>query len=264
MVIIKTAYNNTYPKGGYRVFKDSFVFNKIFVLLIMFCGKSPAIRVAAERYRQPMTTMLTRTLLSLIWLTSVQIFCVSATYGQVSQDDTTILLKAFRHVTTQRKIVYVDTVSAYNDSNGQLLKTIQNGTISDKINGNSLTLTKAEQNHILTQLGQQTVWSDNLFPNSKLIDTDSMWSFLIQMNAQLSLSLNQAVFQKDTLTIKNLRYERPYIFAFAKPIYIRDKTVCLIAFGAMCGGECGETETSFYKKENNKWTKWIIVSAGVF
>ena len=217
-----------------------------------------------RRYRQPMTTVQTRTFVILIWLTSVQLFGVGATYGQVSQDDTTILLKAFRQVTKQGQIVYVDTVSAYNDSQGRLLKTIQNGSISDKRNGNSLALTKAEQDHILTQLGQQTVWSDNLFPNSKRIDADSMWAFLRQMNAQRALSLNQAALQKDTVTIKHLRYDYLYVFTFAKPIYIRDNTLCLIAFGAMCGGECGQTETSFYKKENNEWTKWIIVSAGDF
>lgn len=211
-----------------------------------------------------MTAVLTRTFVMLLWLTSVQLFCVGETYGQISQDDTTILLKAFRHVTTQRQIVYVDTVSTYKDSQDQLFKTIKNSSISDKRSGNTLTLSKAEQDLILTQLRQQTVWSDNLFSNSKRIDADSMWTFLRQMNAQRVLSLNQAALQKDTMTIKNLRYDYPYVFTFAKPIYIRDNTVCLISFGAMCGDNCGQTEPSFYKKENNEWIKWIIVSAGDF
>jgi len=49
--------NSTYPKGG--VFpirrdklcaKHSFVVNQTLVFQIKFCGKSPAIRVAANRY----------------------------------------------------------------------------------------------------------------------------------------------------------------------------------------------------------------------
>ena len=211
-----------------------------------------------------MTTIGTRTFVILIWLISVQLFCIYKTYGQVSQDDTTILLKAFRQVTWQRPIIYVDIVNANSSVPERLREVFQKGTITDKRKGNFITLTKTEQDYLLSQLGQQTVWSDNLFSNSKRIDTDSMWTYLRQMNAQRTLSINQAALKNDTVLIKKLKYDYPYVFTFAKPIYIRNNTVCLIAFGAMCGGECGQTETSFYKKENNEWTKWIIVSSGDF
>ena len=42
--------NSTYPKGGVLCSKDTFVVIGTFVLLINFCGKSPALRVAAKRY----------------------------------------------------------------------------------------------------------------------------------------------------------------------------------------------------------------------
>ena len=45
-----TAHNSTYPKGGVLCFKDSFVVSGTFVFQIKFCGKSPALRVAAKRY----------------------------------------------------------------------------------------------------------------------------------------------------------------------------------------------------------------------
>jgi hypothetical protein len=45
-----TAYNSTYPKGGVSYSKDSFVVNQTLVFQIKFCGKSPALRVAAKRY----------------------------------------------------------------------------------------------------------------------------------------------------------------------------------------------------------------------
>ncbi len=47
----KTAtHNSTYPKGGVSCSKDSFVVNQTLVFQIKFCGKSPALRVAAKRY----------------------------------------------------------------------------------------------------------------------------------------------------------------------------------------------------------------------
>jgi hypothetical protein len=47
------THNSTYPKGGVSCSKDSFVVNQTLVFQIKFCGKSPALRVAAKRYRQP-------------------------------------------------------------------------------------------------------------------------------------------------------------------------------------------------------------------
>jgi hypothetical protein len=47
---IKTTHNSTYPKGGVSCSKDSSVVNETSVFQIKFCGKSPALRVAAKRY----------------------------------------------------------------------------------------------------------------------------------------------------------------------------------------------------------------------
>ena len=44
-----TPYNSTYPKGGVSYSKDKFVVNQTLVFQIKFCGKSPALRVAAKR-----------------------------------------------------------------------------------------------------------------------------------------------------------------------------------------------------------------------
>ena len=49
---ISPAHNSTYPKGGVSCSKDSLVVNQTFVFQIKFCGKSPALRVAAKRYKQ--------------------------------------------------------------------------------------------------------------------------------------------------------------------------------------------------------------------
>ncbi|MCU0393890.1 MAG: hypothetical protein MUE81_22495 [Thermoflexibacter sp.] len=41
--------NSTYPKGGVSCSKDSFVVNQTLIFQIKFCGKNPALRVAAKR-----------------------------------------------------------------------------------------------------------------------------------------------------------------------------------------------------------------------
>ena len=46
------APNSTYPKGGVSCSTDSFVVNQTLVFQIKFCGKSPALRVAAKRCKQ--------------------------------------------------------------------------------------------------------------------------------------------------------------------------------------------------------------------
>jgi hypothetical protein len=43
------APNSTYPKGGVSCYKDSFVVKQTLAFQIKFCGKSPALRVAAKR-----------------------------------------------------------------------------------------------------------------------------------------------------------------------------------------------------------------------
>lgn len=48
---VRTA-NSTNLKGGVSCSKDSFVVNQTLVFQIKFCGKSPALRVAANRYQQ--------------------------------------------------------------------------------------------------------------------------------------------------------------------------------------------------------------------
>ena len=45
------SHNSTYPKGGASCSADTFVGIKSSVLRMKFCGKSPALRVAAKRYK---------------------------------------------------------------------------------------------------------------------------------------------------------------------------------------------------------------------
>jgi len=46
----RASANSTYPKGGVLCSADTFVQAESSVLRMKFCGKSPALRVAAKRY----------------------------------------------------------------------------------------------------------------------------------------------------------------------------------------------------------------------
>ena len=46
---ILAAANSTFAKGGILCSPDAFVVNQTLVIQITFCGKSPALRVAANR-----------------------------------------------------------------------------------------------------------------------------------------------------------------------------------------------------------------------
>jgi hypothetical protein len=45
----RATADSTYPKGGVSFPFDSFMVNETFVYQMKFCGKSPALRVAAKR-----------------------------------------------------------------------------------------------------------------------------------------------------------------------------------------------------------------------
>jgi len=52
----RASGNSTYPKGGVSCSKDTFVQAESSVLRMKFSGKSPALRVAANRWRQAVMT----------------------------------------------------------------------------------------------------------------------------------------------------------------------------------------------------------------
>lgn len=187
------------------------------------------------------------------------------TFGQISKDDNAILNNIFKQVTINEFIVYVDTVNNTDFAAHYRLKDIINkGVITDRKQEKTIILTKKEKKYLLLQLCEPTVWADSLFPNSKRIQSNEMWTYLSQENNKRREAINQAYLEKDTLKIKKLRYDYTFVFSLLRPIYIRNNTVCLTSYSAMCGVDCGRTEISFYKKENNEWTKWIIISAGDF
>ena len=62
--------------------------------------------------------------------------------------------------------------------------------------------------------------------------------------------------------VKN--YQKPNVFKLSKPIYLRDRSFCLIYISSVCGNPCGFDELCFYKIENNTWIKWVAVNSNQY
>lgn len=112
----------------------------------------------------------------------------------------------------------------------------------DKRNKDKLYLTSGEIKYLKQRLDSDNSqqWLEDLFINSKRITNDSVRSFLIEDR------------NRDLYLLSN-------------PIFIRENTIALFYVAHLCcGGIYGPVDLSFYRKEGNKWLKWICVDGGAF
>jgi hypothetical protein len=131
---------------------------------------------------------------------------------------------------------------------------------------NTIVLTRQEKKYLWEQFESfnKPYWTENLFSNSRLVKADSLMAFIRKANSDYSESLNNpnnSGYDKANM-MKN--YQRPNVFQFSKPVYLRNNSICLIFLSYSCGDPCGRDELCFYKKEKDNWTKWIVVSSKEF
>jgi hypothetical protein len=182
-------------------------------------------------------------------------------YGQSYENDT-IILKSAMLQRQSNNIVYLDTSVGWTRIKKNLHHRAFRG-ITMPTKQNKLRLTKSEYKYLLQQVKkyENYVWDSNLFNNSKRISADSMWTYLDNEKRVFSKIRENAIMNKDTLTLRKLRYPL-WVYGFSKPIYFRNNNICLLYYVAMCGNPCGHDAVCFYKKEDNKWTKWIEIDGG--
>src|SRR5690554_2369369 len=132
------------------------------------------------------------------------------------------------------------------------LKVLNTDTIG-KLYNNWIILTDSEKNKIVSHIlsNSNHIWDDELIPNSKVIEIDSIWSIINEFKSEpwSKLAWNN-----------NLRTS---VFVFSKPCFIRNESIALVGFADICGAECGVVEVSFYGFQNNKWIKLKQFSGGV-
>lgn len=188
---------------------------------------------------------------------------ISNSYGQINRDDTAVL----RTFLESRPIVYVDTVDgSINDLTYRLNIMLAKAAITDirTNNRNKLILTKTEKAYLRANVGKKTVWSNDLFPGGKCITSDTVMPYLRIERMKARVKTENALADKDSAIVREISANKAYVFYFTKPIYFRNKTLCFITCVALCGSNCGHSQTCFLKKDNDEWHKWIIIESGEF
>ena len=115
----------------------------------------------------------------------------------------------------------------------------------------SFEISKKEHRYILSQLELQRTkfWTENLFSNSEIIQTDSAWAVLNKMRE---------------IEESKIFPQTKRIWKFIKPIVFRNGTCALVYYHNFCGKNCGFEEIAFFTRDGDKWKKTVRVSAYVF
>ena len=138
--------------------------------------------------------------------------------------------------------------------------------ISKTRNQNYIIFTKQEKKYLFQQLeiASRPCWKETIFPGAQLILEEDALNYIKKTTQEYLENFNKPTnTENDRMNlIKN--YQRPTIFKFSKPIYLRNRSICLVYFASICGNPCGFEELCFYKIANNTWSKWIVVSSRQF
>lgn len=101
-------------------------------------------------------------------------------------------------------------------------------------------------------------WRDSLIHNAKAISIDSIRVFIRNYDRSLPQE------KEELNTVTTICRRGPILFSFSKPMYIRNETICLIYIRKLSRIYEGNEELSFYKKDEEKWVKWITLYSSSF
>lgn len=191
---------------------------------------------------------------------------IQAIGQEINQEIKPIFIEIIKNNQPHGKVIYVRNIKGGNLSLSELVKErFEKRKVIDRNTFKPIELTAQEINYLYEQLKDSIIWPENLFDNSISSSNDSLLNE--QFNSEKekrNLAWQQAKLNKDSSILKDLTSLRQYIFYFGKPIFLRENTVCLISYAAICGGECGLSATYLYRKEKNVWKQCAIVHGGVF
>ena len=115
-------------------------------------------------------------------------------------------------------------------------------------NPDTIVLSNEEISYIKGELNKAAKykWPDGLLKGSKVIPQDTIESDF-----------------KDRTRGWSYYYKRGInkIYAFSKPIFFRNNTLCLFYTEYGCGYLCAEGNAAIYRKKNGKWEKWLVIYA---
>ncbi len=192
---------------------------------------------------------------------------IKVSYAQSDRSELIFLEGLIRNYQPEGKIIYTDKINK--DDLDKIKSKIKKNTIYDiskTRNQNFIVLTRQEKKYLFQQLelARRPYWKENIIPGSQLIIEEDAFNYIKKTTQEYLENYNRPTnTENDRMNlVKN--YQRPNIFKFSKPIYLRNRSICLIYFASICGNPCGFEELCFYKIANNTWTKWIVINSSVF
>jgi hypothetical protein len=142
------------------------------------------------------------------------------------------------------------------------MKELSQEVIVNELRSDSIRLSAKERRYLLRQLKkpENIELPDNLFPDSKRVEPDSLEEFVVRQNQRIRDSLMASGNPKardEYYSGKTLYLP----FYFTRPIYLRNRSIILFHFMWRFRNG-GSHDLSFYRKENGKWKRWISISGG--
>lgn len=188
------------------------------------------------------------------------------TIGQeINQEIKPIFIEIIKSNQPHGKVIYARNVRGNLSLSKFVKEKFEERKVIDRNTFKPVELTAQEINYLYEQLKDSIIWPENLFENAISSDNDSLLNE--QFNSEKekrNLAWQQAKLNKDSSILKDYTFLRQFTFYFGKPIFLRENTVCLISYAAICGGTCGLSATYLYRKEKNVWKQWALVRGGVF
>lgn len=170
-------------------------------------------------------------------------FSARAQNDQASVD----FIKAVVH--SDQKIIYADSVGNYVISyiKEGLNRPVTSYSQKKKTERQFWPFTRKEKEYINKELSrmQKFTWKDSLLSGSLLVKQDTI----------------NAIFSKDVFSgwgYFNTHFGHGF-YNLSKPIFLRNRTMCIFYKGYSCGHLCGEGDLTIYVKKKGKWmSKYLL------
>lgn len=91
-----------------------------------------------------------------------------------------------------------------------------------------------------------------------------MWILIERKNKEFYAQKSFDTSKNEIIKPIGRQVQNANTFQFSPIIYLREKSIFLFYFIRLCGSLCGVYELYFYRLENGKYKKWLLLSGGAF
>ena len=198
----------------------------------------------------------------------VFLFGVLQGFSQISNDE--FVLKLLFDLNKESILTYSEKSIGYSKLveiiSKKTLKGFKNPKTRLKLSENEIELIKEQ-----IKKNKNYIFPPNLFVNSRIVSLDSIASYFTNKNKIRKKEMIEIIKTKDSLLSaefsKQKGFESDWIHFFSKPIFFRNRTLCIIYYAKICcfnSGMGGCKSVIFCKKNGSKWDKYIEVPVGCY